>query len=177
MRAVARYPYPRPEQAGRSRTNALRGWPVETEISSRLERAPASVPEARAFLSQLAGAVDPATLETLRLLVGELVTNSVRHGAGEEVIVSVRTTPETVRVEVTDRGPGFSPVRRAKDADAASGWGLYLVAAFSDRWGVKRNGHTQVWFELTDSGAFAHRARLGARPSDEDRHARSVWGE
>jgi hypothetical protein len=99
------------------------------------------------------------------------VTNSVRHGAGDEVILSVRTTPETVRVEVSDRGPGFSPVRRAKDADEASGWGLYLwplsaTGGGSNATGTRRSGsssQTQVRSRTGRALALVRATRIGTR--------------
>ena len=54
---------------------------------------------------------------------------------------------DRARAEVTDDGPGFridSPPRPRGHA----GWGLLLVDTLSDRWGVKTNSSTTVWFEL-----------------------------
>ena len=39
----------------------------------------------------------------------------------------------------------------ADDLDTVEGWGLYLVATLSDRWGVERTADqaaSAVWFEL-----------------------------
>ncbi len=113
--------------------------------------------EARAALRALEGAVDPNTFETLRLLVSEVVTNSVRHAANEssdEIELSVEASRERIRVEVSDAGPGFHPAGREEDADQGSGWGLHLIELLSDRWGADLNGRMRVWFELVDSGAF-----------------------
>jgi len=134
-------------------------------IERRLPHEAASVDKARHALRPLANAFDPNTFETLRLLVSELVTNSVRHGTGEgseDLELSVWATRERIRVEVSDDGAGFAPVPRAGNADQESGWGLHLVEALSDRWGTDRNGWMHVWFELIDSGAFAHPPRPDA---------------
>jgi hypothetical protein len=48
-------------------------------------------------------------------------------------------------VEVADSGGG-RPQRRP-DPGADGGWGLLLVEAASDRWGVA-DGSTSVWFEI-----------------------------
>lgn len=78
------------------------------------------------------------------LLVSEVVTNAVRH-AGSGVAVHVDLLDETVRVTVTDRGPGW-PKRR--DA-TVGGWGLNLVQTIATRWGAYRADDAKtVWFEL-----------------------------
>jgi anti-sigma regulatory factor (Ser/Thr protein kinase) len=96
--------------------------------------------------------------ETLRLLVSELVTNSVRHSgaAGDaDIELSIRASREAISAEVCDDGNGFEAAVREGDADEESGWGLHLVEALSDRWGTERNGYMCVWFELIDAGACA----------------------
>ena len=89
----------------------------------------------------------------VRLLVSELVTNSLRHAsldADDRIRLSVDVGSRRVRVEVVDQGPHFQFEGRADDPDTVEGWGLYLVATLSDRWGLDRDGHkaTLVWFEL-----------------------------
>lgn len=87
-----------------------------------------------------------------RLLVSELVSNSVQHGCGDTVVVLLDGgDPGVLRCEVVDGGEGFVP--RARGDRAVGGWGLDLVEQLADSWGV-REGSTHVWFELlTDSGA------------------------
>lgn len=109
------------------------------------------MPEARAALRPLEPAVDRETIATLRLLVSELVTNSVRHGRpppSGEIDLSVHASPQTVRVEITDAGPGFAVHPRVAGQDPGSGWGLHLVDALSDRRGSDHGAHTRIWFEL-----------------------------
>ena len=108
-----------------------------------------SVAEAR---TRVCDALDPVladgTTETLRLLVSELVTNAVRHGGnGRPVELRVRWNSE-VRVEVSDRGHGFTPAPRLGRVDEPGGFGLFLVGRLADRWGVETNGGTTVWFVL-----------------------------
>ena len=90
------------------------------------------------------------TLETVKLLVSELVTNSVRHAglpASAEIGLRVFAAEKLVRVEVTDAGPGFDPANRPEPSEAG-GWGLRLVDAMADRWGVEVVPVVRVWFEL-----------------------------
>jgi hypothetical protein len=88
-------------------------------------------------------------LDTITLLVNELVTNSVKF-AGEGSIEIRLTRPEKgpVRVEVLDDGPGFVPGGARPGLTDTSGRGLLLVESLSDRWGVKLDGRTCVWFEI-----------------------------
>jgi len=108
--------------------------------------------EARRSLELVSG-LDPETLEQVRLLVSELVTNSVRHaGLGIDDPVHLRVLSEgaCIRVEVTDPGPGFEPaVVPRPDPEGTSKWGLYLVNRIADRWGVSSDGESRVWAELS----------------------------
>ena len=104
---------------------------------------------ARRALGRLRSELDGSTLENLRLLVTELVSNAVRHAGAPTVDLLVMVTRPAVRVEVADRGPGFEPEQRRKGQDPEGGWGLFLVARMADRWGVAHErGRTRVWFEL-----------------------------
>jgi anti-sigma regulatory factor (Ser/Thr protein kinase) len=92
------------------------------------------------------------TRGVVRLLVSELVTNSVRHGADgqDPVALDVRIEGQTIRVEVRDNGEGFERVRPVpRGANAGfGGYGLYLVERMANRWGVDTRDGTRVWFEL-----------------------------
>ncbi len=121
-------------------------------IDLKLRPTPGAVPDARRALDALDEEVSARTLEDLRLLVSELVTNSVRHAGLKEmqtIELKVKLLPDTVRVEVNDQGTGFEPTPRSASSEDQSGWGLYLVSRLADRWGVSSDGVTRVWFELT----------------------------
>ena len=96
----------------------------------------------------------PATLtessrSALRLLVSELVTNSVRHVSGSKQPVALRVEigERSIRVEVHDGGAGFVP-GRPEPRGADGGFGLFLVERMASRWGVDVRDGTRVWFEL-----------------------------
>jgi anti-sigma regulatory factor (Ser/Thr protein kinase) len=106
---------------------------------------------ARQKLGQLRGRVGRDVLDNLRLLVSELVTNSIRHAGllpGTWIELKVHSEGGRIRVEVGDPGPGFEPRPVTPNLYQTSGWGLYLVDRISDRWGVIRGATTRVWFEL-----------------------------
>jgi PAS domain S-box-containing protein len=116
---------------------------------------PHAASEARLALDEIDG-LDDATRETLRLLVSELVTNAVRHGPsvpGGTIDVRVEATPDTIRVEVRDRGEGFVPPGPEAVASDVGGWGLMLVRQMSRRWGIEPGAPTRVWFELARPAA------------------------
>jgi anti-sigma regulatory factor (Ser/Thr protein kinase) len=85
----------------------------------------------------------------LRLLVSELVTNSVRHvtGSKQPVELAVRIGSRVIRVEVRDGGSGFEP-GKPEPRGAEGGFGLFLVERMASRWGVDTRDGTRVWFEL-----------------------------
>lgn len=106
---------------------------------------------ARAWLGALADEIDEEVFSDLRLLVSELVANSVRHSgeAHGAITVSVRTDrPEHVSVEVRDPGSGFEFTVPVRDPSRPSGLGLYILDRLVDRWTVSEHGPTRVWFEI-----------------------------
>ncbi len=111
------------------------------------ERAPQ---RAREFSDQLAGwaALDRERACDMRLLVSELVTNSVRHAHTGTIRLHADLDDQRLKVDVHDDGPGLSPVRGKRRALAASGRGLRLVERLADRWGTNADGDSHVWFEL-----------------------------
>jgi anti-sigma regulatory factor (Ser/Thr protein kinase) len=131
------------------------GSGTKNRIEVEFEAGPTAAGSARNALMALDGKVDETLLADVRLLVSELVTNSVRHSGLRErdsVRLHVQVTPSTLRVEVADSGEGFEPRRRDADRSRPGGWGLYLVEELADRWGVARNHSTRVWFEMDRGG-------------------------
>jgi len=121
----------------------------EDAVSLSLDGGPDAAAHARRALSRLRGDIDPPLLETMRLLVTELIANSVKHAGADAVGLKVVVGRSAVLVEVLDEGPGFEPAHRSEGQDEGSGWGLFLVDRLADRWGVARErSATSVWFEL-----------------------------
>ena len=112
---------------------------------------------ARRAVERLAADVEPGVLADVKLLVSELITNSVKYGGeGAVTLLADVDGPRDLRVEVVDQGVGFVPVARDRPMTEVGGWGLHLVQTLADRWGVHR-GSTHVWFEIRRGGAAARR--------------------
>jgi serine phosphatase RsbU (regulator of sigma subunit)/anti-sigma regulatory factor (Ser/Thr protein kinase) len=123
----------------------------EKEVVVRLPGQPDAIPAARRAIGELEPTLEHALFANVRLLVSELVTNSIRHAhAPTSASLELRATVfrDHVRVEVDDHGHGFDPSERVLGRDTASGWGLYLVDQLADRWGVANTHGTSVWFEV-----------------------------
>jgi anti-sigma regulatory factor (Ser/Thr protein kinase) len=113
----------------------------------------APVAARRVFDDFVNGQLDDRRRTAARLLITELVTNSVRHaniGAQGTIDVGLRWSDSALHVSVTDDGPGFDPESATKSSDGRryGGRGLLMVDALADRWGVERSGATRVWFEI-----------------------------
>jgi anti-sigma regulatory factor (Ser/Thr protein kinase) len=119
---------------------------IRTLDIARDDRAPMI---ARRALDDIRDDLGAEALEDARLLVTELVANSVRHGRGERVhLILEQPAPGRLRCEVVDDGTGFLPLARPVGTRDDGGWGLFLVERLADSWGVFE-GSTHVWFELS----------------------------
>ena len=109
---------------------------------------------ARRILDRFAPDLDARGFDDARLLVSELVTNSVRHahaGSEQAIELTLSCSPLTaLRVTIGDHGHGFDAAgsKQPKDGTREGGRGLFLVDAVADRWGVGSHCMTRVWFEL-----------------------------
>jgi DNA-binding NarL/FixJ family response regulator len=104
-------------------------------------------------------------MDTVGLLVSELVTNAVIH-AHSPADVSVRLAGDSLRVEVRD-GSDQPVLRRTVPDDAVGGRGLTLVETMARRWGTyPLPGGKVVWFEVDrpDSNGAAGGRSDGAPP-------------
>jgi anti-sigma regulatory factor (Ser/Thr protein kinase) len=142
--------------AGATARRSFRASPIRSGAHRfRLTGGPGAPAAARRALVELAARAQAPRAE-LTLLVSELVTNSVRHAAvgpdgSLDLLVGV-SDDGVLRVEVSDDGHGFQPASVGPNRDLTSGWGLYLVDALADRWGVARGKPARVWFELRWKG-------------------------
>jgi anti-sigma regulatory factor (Ser/Thr protein kinase) len=128
-----------------------RRFSKDRDVSIQLQAGPSAAALARNALVPIERQVDDDLMADVRLLVSELVTNSVRHAdmpPPGTVSLDVSLDGQRIHVEVRDNGSGFEPRRRRAGQSKAGGWGLYLVERLADRWGVMRNTFTRVWFEI-----------------------------
>lgn len=113
-----------------------------------LPSVPRSVPAARRVVVQLLTAwAAEGYRDDAALLISELVTNVVRHVAGEAAMtVEVHLTRAALQVAVVD---GSTAPATTRPRTAEGGHGLWLVAAVADRWGSEEHDRgKRVWFEL-----------------------------
>jgi two-component sensor histidine kinase len=138
------------------------------EFGLELEPAPSAPQRARGWLRrELGGVMSDEVLLDLQVIVSELVTNAVRHGAGEPIEVRVAVdSNESIRGEVEDHGTGEVEIRDRADGDG--GFGLRLVESLAGRWGVYQDS-THVWFELRPA-----RGRTNGSPADTSPHRSSL---
>jgi anti-sigma regulatory factor (Ser/Thr protein kinase) len=125
--------------------------PERPKQTRTLEALPSAVGEARRWVAAVAGDLLGADQgENLRLVISEIVTNALRHGAaGQSIDLAVTAKREFLCVQVTDDGPGLAPRPRALEPEEDGGFGLFFVEQLTRRWGVTReNRRTRVWFEL-----------------------------
>ncbi|MGA6152678.1 ATP-binding protein [Stenotrophomonas sp. NPDC087984] len=127
-----------------------------------------SVPQARHAVRDLLAhqrvPVDDDLVESLLLIVSELVTNAVRHAAllSPEIAVELSLGRDRVRIAVEDNHP-YRPVALMADQGGTGGRGLLLVTAITEAaGGVYDVDHTAsggkiVWAALPLPGAATSR--------------------
>jgi anti-sigma regulatory factor (Ser/Thr protein kinase) len=117
-------------------------------LSVELPPEPASATRARQLARERLRVVcSPEALETVALLVTELVTNAILHaGTALQLVIEIRT--HHIRVCVEDSSPRAPEVRHY-DTDAVTGRGLALVEQLATSWGVDNTPTGKaVWCEI-----------------------------
>ncbi|HET7311541.1 MAG TPA: SpoIIE family protein phosphatase [Mycobacteriales bacterium] len=122
-----------------------------TALEHVVDRDVDAVPRARRFAAQSLRGVDRSVVDDVELVVSELVTNALLHGAAP-VVLRLSTLADRVRVEVEDGGREL-PVRMRDDIEAMTGRGLALVAQLSNGWGVEPGAGRGkvVWAEVAEA--------------------------
>ena len=122
------------------------------EVSLLLRASVESARAARRAVDALPFDKHDEALFNLRLLITELVGNSIRHAGltpADTIIFELQHSSTLVRVQITDHGPGFIRPIIDEPPSGTSGRGLFLVDALADRWGTERNDtQASVWFEI-----------------------------
>ena len=128
----------------------------------RLVTGPAAAAEARRRVRDAIRSWQvPVDLDAALLLTSELVTNAVRHQAGQgaqAVMLAIACSRGRLRVDVHDTSCSLPAVAEVP-ADAETGRGLLLVATLSDEWGFYRTpAGKAVYFTLAFEAAKAAKA-------------------
>jgi anti-sigma regulatory factor (Ser/Thr protein kinase) len=118
----------------------------------RLATGPAAAAEARRRVRVAIRSWQvPVDLDAALLLTSELVTNAVRHEAGQRaqaVMLTIACSRGRLRVDVHDTSRSLPAVAEVP-ADAETGRGLLLVETLSDEWGCYRTpAGKAVYFTL-----------------------------
>ena len=124
------------------------------DFAYELEPAPHAPHAVRTALrADLTGTLASDSIDSIVLVVSELVTNSVIHGPGRPIHVQLSAERGgTIRGEVRDEGEAGAVEICEEIREDGSGNGLRIVDALSERWGVYE-GSTHVWFEVAGSTA------------------------
>jgi anti-sigma regulatory factor (Ser/Thr protein kinase) len=144
---------PRQASTGVSRAQPRVSLALGNALAFAVDGGRHAAAEARAELGErLAPRLDPEVVEVAQLLLSELVTNCVLHGAarrpGAWIDITASIFPHVLWVEVCDGGPSFDHQPTRVPVDTFTGRGLYLVDRLSARWGISKRGRARVWFEL-----------------------------
>jgi anti-sigma regulatory factor (Ser/Thr protein kinase) len=126
---------------------------MSLEIFSRLVPDTSSVKAARDELDGLRELMPEEKFFDTRLVVSELVTNSLLHAglSGEDDFIALRIVVRegSLSGEVRDTGKGFRrPDNPAPRSDMSGGWGLSIVENVCESWGVRQDETLCVWFEI-----------------------------
>ncbi|WP_405014853.1 SpoIIE family protein phosphatase [Kitasatospora sp. NBC_01539] len=132
-------------------------------VAWTLPNTPQAAAEARRYTTaQLADwGLDDLADET-RLIVSELVTNSVRYARGPIELRLIRD--RALISEITDDSGTAPRLRRADDTDEG-GRGLFITAHLTDRWGVRPRGRGKtIWAEQALPGPPEPETEAGPEP-------------
>jgi CheY-like chemotaxis protein len=125
--------------------------PTVAVVQAEFDEGPTDARSARVFVDDhLTQWGCRSDIDTVKLLVSELVSNASEH-AQSAVTITVALLPEIIRVEVTDADDELPHRRVAGDFDLG-GRGLAIVEHLAASWGVRRLPKgKRVWFEVRRS--------------------------
>jgi anti-sigma regulatory factor (Ser/Thr protein kinase) len=140
----------------------------------RLATGPAAAAEARRRVRDaIASWQVPVDQDAAVLLTSELVTNAVRHEAGQAVMLVITCAGGQLRVDVHDTSRSLPAVADVP-ADAETGRGLLLVETLSDEWGFYRTAAGKAVYFTLVFGADQAPAAGGGGPQRVRRAALTV---
>lgn len=95
--------------------------------------------------------LDTSTIDDLKVLVSELVTNAIKHANGPQLVMGIAARDGELRVQVTDGSPigRRTPRPPRNQLMAENGRGLLMVTKLAKAWGVEpEDGGKTVWITL-----------------------------
>jgi anti-sigma regulatory factor (Ser/Thr protein kinase) len=103
----------------------------------------------RILTDELADRVSARTLESVKLLASELVTNRILAGVGPDESMTLEVwTRGAIHFGVLDKCPSLV---LSREEPGEGGWSLLLVDRLADRWGMTRSADgTHIWFETEE---------------------------
>ena len=161
---------PRPAERHERHVRSERG--VRRGCRVRLAMGPAAPAEARRRVRDAIRSWQvPVDLDAALLLTSELVTNAIRHEAGQgaqPVVLAIASSRGRLRVDVHDTSCSLPAVAEVP-ADAETGRGLLLVETLSDEWGFYRTpAGKAVYFTLAFEPDNADNADKPDKPDKAD---------
>jgi two-component sensor histidine kinase len=105
----------------------------------------------RDVVADVGSTLSADVVDRARIALGELVANSIVHGAlrpGDRIEVTLDLDEDRLRCTVAD--PGRS-LRRPADEEwfrRRAGWGFWIVSELVSRWSVAHRRRTEAWFEI-----------------------------
>jgi len=127
-------------------------WLSANERVFALPATPAAAGIARRELAAMPGVAGELAYKAL-LMTSELIAvyvHDVEPGPDVSVRLSIRVTPERVRIEVGGRPPDVSPdaLLHSRETPSLGGYGLQIVERMAADWGIEGERDTMIWFEL-----------------------------
>ena len=118
---------------------------MRRDFDNRLEE----IAAARRFACGVVGSHPRA--DDVRVIVSELATNAVRH-ASSGFRLTIDQVGSVLRIVCSDHGPGSPEPGADRAISGRGGFGLHLVDALAERWGVEGGpGEKCVWAELDEA--------------------------
>ncbi|MFD3453960.1 SpoIIE family protein phosphatase [Streptomyces sp. NPDC058691] len=124
-----------------------RPFPADRVASWELEPEPAAVCAARHHAGEQLAAwgIEGDTVFNTELIVSELVTNAIRHGAPPLALRLIND--RTLTCEVRDAGPAAPRLRHARTVDEG-GRGLFITSQLAQAWGTRYDAEGKtIWTE------------------------------
>jgi two-component sensor histidine kinase len=116
-------------------------------IEFSVESARGAATQARAALLPFSEVLSAEAYSDLKLIVSELVANSVTYGPSGQIDVEVELRVDgSIVGTVADEGQGITGTEKAY-VEPGEGLGLLIVEALAEHWGMEP-GRSRVWFEL-----------------------------